>query len=325
MPHLAGTRRTFVNFRWAQPGRFSRQHEDHTYPDDQFPFTYGVLHDPISGRTDGLLRVCLSEQNCPKIIQTDSDTEPYQAHLSLLVTDSEGHDIQLPANVRAYYLADLPHFSPGPVAARWPSCRFLFNPLFHGPAERALLSDLNDWVKEGLPPPPSEEPSVTAGTWVRPQSDVFPAIPALDYSGLVSPLNLLDITELPPSKGAPYEVFVPKVNGDGIAVAGLHTAPVAVPRATYLGWNYRRDGYAPDELCSLLGSTIPLPATPEDAKRTHDPRTPLSVRYPTDADYVAAVRSTTDAQVRQRLLLPEDAAHAIAAAEAGTLAQLPKE
>ena len=325
MPHVSGTRRTFVDFRWAQPGRFTRQHEDHVYPDDQFPFTYSVLHDPISGRTDGLLRVCLSEQDCPKIIQTDSDTEPYQAHLSLLVTDPEGHDIQLPANVRAYYLAGLPHFSPGAVAAEWPSCRLPFNPLAAGPAERALLADLNDWVKEGVTPPPSQEPSVASGTWVQPQPDVFPAIPGLDYSGLTSPLNLLDSSVVPPKKGPPYPVFVPKVNADGIAVAGVHIPPVAVPRATYMGWNYRRAGYAPGELCSILGSTIPLPATPSDAERTHDPRTPLSVRYPTDAAYVAAVRSATDAQVRQRLLLLEDAARAVAAAEAGTLAQLPKE
>ncbi len=325
MPHVAGTRRTFVDFRWAQPGRFTRQHEDHVYPDDQFPFTYGVLHDLISDRTDGLLRVCLSEQDCPKIIQTDSDTEPYQAHLSLLITDPEGHDIQLPANVRAYYLAGLPHFSPGTVAATWPSCRFLFNPLAAGPAERALLADLNDWVKEGVTPPPSQEPSVAAGTWVRPQPDVFPAIPALDYSGLVSPLNLLDTTKLPPEKGVPYPVFVPKVNGDGIAVAGVHIPPVAVPRATYMGWNHRRAGYAPGELCSIIGSTIALSATPADAERSHDARVPLSVRYPTEADYVAAVRRAADALVRQRLLLPEDAERAVEAAEAGTLAQLPKQ
>lgn len=36
MIHVAGSRKTFTNYRFAQPGRFSRQHEDHDYPGDQF-------------------------------------------------------------------------------------------------------------------------------------------------------------------------------------------------------------------------------------------------------------------------------------------------
>lgn len=323
MPHVTGTRRTFLNFRWAQPGRFTRQHEDHVYPDDQFPFTYGVLHDPISGRTDGLLRVCLSDGNCPSIIQTDSDAEAYQGRLSLLVTDPQGHDIELPDNVRAYYLAGLPHYSPGPVAAASPSCRFLFNPLAVGPAARALLADLDDWVRNGIEPPASREPSVAAGTWIKPAPDVFPAIPELDYSGLTSPLNLLDFEKMPPEKGPAYPVFVPKVDGDGIAVAGLHIPPIAVPQASYTGWNLRRSDYAPGELCSVIGSAIPFPATSADAARTHDPRTPLSARYSMPAGYVSEVEKAANALVAERLLLPEDADRAIAAAKAGTLAQLP--
>ena len=38
-PIVGGGRRTFVNYRFAQPGRFTRQHEDHLYPMDEFPFT----------------------------------------------------------------------------------------------------------------------------------------------------------------------------------------------------------------------------------------------------------------------------------------------
>src|SRR5258708_1064226 len=39
-PHLAGLRKTFTNYAFSQPSRFSRQHEDHLFPGDQFPFTY---------------------------------------------------------------------------------------------------------------------------------------------------------------------------------------------------------------------------------------------------------------------------------------------
>ncbi len=49
MPVVAGSRRTCVNWAFAQAGRYSRQHEDHSYGDDQFPFSYPTLNDPISG------------------------------------------------------------------------------------------------------------------------------------------------------------------------------------------------------------------------------------------------------------------------------------
>ena len=39
LPVVAGSRRTCVNSAFAQPGRYSRQHEDHSYGDDQFPFS----------------------------------------------------------------------------------------------------------------------------------------------------------------------------------------------------------------------------------------------------------------------------------------------
>ena len=38
-PYVAGARRTFVNARFAQTGRYTRQHEDHNYPMDEFPFS----------------------------------------------------------------------------------------------------------------------------------------------------------------------------------------------------------------------------------------------------------------------------------------------
>ena len=46
-PDIAGSRKTFTNYQFGQPGRFQRQHEDHLYPGDQFPFTYTTLTDPL--------------------------------------------------------------------------------------------------------------------------------------------------------------------------------------------------------------------------------------------------------------------------------------
>jgi hypothetical protein len=44
---LAGSRRIFLNFPFAQPRRFHRQHEDHLFPGDQLPFAYATRFDPI--------------------------------------------------------------------------------------------------------------------------------------------------------------------------------------------------------------------------------------------------------------------------------------
>ena len=45
-PNIAGSRKTFTNYQFSQPGRWQKQHEDHLFPGDQFPFTYVTLTDP---------------------------------------------------------------------------------------------------------------------------------------------------------------------------------------------------------------------------------------------------------------------------------------
>src|SRR5439155_1616641 len=61
MPHVAGGGLGFFNHRFAQPTRHNAQHEEHLYPTDIFPFTYGDSIDPFSKRTDGILRRTLKE------------------------------------------------------------------------------------------------------------------------------------------------------------------------------------------------------------------------------------------------------------------------
>ena len=50
MPDVAGSRKTWTNYRFAQPGRYSQEHEAHLQPGDQFPFTYGVMRGPSHGK-----------------------------------------------------------------------------------------------------------------------------------------------------------------------------------------------------------------------------------------------------------------------------------
>ena len=112
MPHIAGAKKSFTNYRFGQPGRNVTQHASHSYPGDQFPFTYPVLTDAVTGRTDGILALCLRANNCPKVMQTDTELEVYQSRASLVVTDTKGDALDLPENVRTYLIANAPHFAP---------------------------------------------------------------------------------------------------------------------------------------------------------------------------------------------------------------------
>src|SRR5262245_42372889 len=47
MPHVAGGGLGLFNHRFAQPTRFAGQNEDHAYPVDYFPFTFGQATDPL--------------------------------------------------------------------------------------------------------------------------------------------------------------------------------------------------------------------------------------------------------------------------------------
>ena len=61
IPHVAGGGLGFFNHRFAQPTRHNAQHEEHAYPADVFPFTYGDSTDPFTKRTDGILRRTAAE------------------------------------------------------------------------------------------------------------------------------------------------------------------------------------------------------------------------------------------------------------------------
>jgi len=124
---------------------------------------------------------------------------------------------------------------------------------------------------------------------------------------------------MPPEPGRAYPMLVPRTDADGHAIDAIRVPEIEAPRATYTGWNLRRTGFSPGELCGLAGGAVPLPAS----ATAGDPRTPLDVRYPKSDDYPMAVQRAAERLVAERLLLREDADAALAAARAGTLARLP--
>ena len=148
MPHVAGTRRMFMNIRFARPDKAPRHPQDPAWPADAFPFAYAETVNPFTGERDGLLRRCRLSSTCPKVMQTDTEYEWWGAHASLLVTDPRGMHLDLPPDVRAYMVSGTPHFAePGAQTARNAVCALPTNPNHAGAPMRALLGRLDAWVR----------------------------------------------------------------------------------------------------------------------------------------------------------------------------------
>ena len=324
MPHVAGTRRMATNLRFGLPGRNPRHPQDPAWQADLFPFTYATLTDPLSGRTDGLLRRCSLSSTCPKVMQTDSEHEWWASHASLLVTDLDGHHLDLPDNVRAYMIAGSPHFAEPTDTMRRTLIAMALpqNPMHAGAPMRALLTDLDSWIRDGVTPPASRVPMRAHGTLVKAEGAVRQDIPGLPYTAMHTPAAFSDQSVLPAKEIGHYPVLVPKADDDGMAIAGVHMLALAVPRATYTGWNPRAKGFGPSALYPLQGAVVPFAPTEAARKDANDPRPSLAARYADDDAYVTAVRHEAARQVAERVLLPEDAARAIEAARQGTLAKL---
>ena len=129
MPIIPGARRSFTNARFAQPGRNAGPQFDRLFPVLQFPFTYPVTEDPLSGKRDGILLRCLATNTCPKIIQADSEFEFWGSQASLVSTDPIGNPVDMPDNVRLFMFAGTPHGNVwNALATKRADCALWLNP-----------------------------------------------------------------------------------------------------------------------------------------------------------------------------------------------------
>jgi len=341
IPHKASNRGAF-NVRFGQPDRLSgTQHTERQFPGAESPQTWGVYNDKISDVKAGQLDRCRKTDSCPKIFHTNTDTEYWQALMALNTTDSDGRrDLKIPKNVRIYLYAGTRHGG-GDVRAQLPTVvpappgncqlRTNSNPFIHG--QRALLAALRDWIIHGTEPPPSLYPTLDSGTLVPLSGIHYPYIPAVNFTlaGITTqkfyldrgPLfNVEDISGVmrePPIKRGAYSVRQPQVDADGNTIAGLPNTNMLVPLATYLGWNVRKAGFSEGDSCDLTGALVPFFRTLAERQAAGDPRPSLQERYPTHANYVAKVTAAANSLVARRLLLPEDAAFLINAANAAAV------
>jgi hypothetical protein len=295
MAVIPGARRTFTNYRFAEPGRFSRQHEDHDVPGFGFPYTYATLTDPVTGRSDGILKACTATATCPLLFHIDTGAEFWQAGASLVGTGGTARDVALPPNVRAYMIASAAH-APNFTL---PACAYPPNPMNYTPVYRALFMAMADWTLGRAAPPPSRWPSLAKGELVPLERLRFPNVPAL---GLVK-ANVMN-RPIPPRGRRGWQMFVPQVDADGNDLAGIRLPAVAAPTGTLLGWNLRKAGYGEGELCLLAGSYLPL--APDRASRGNDPRLSLAERYPDPAARPAQAAQAAARLTRDRLLLERD-------------------
>jgi hypothetical protein len=324
---IGGASRGFFNYRFAQPGRTHRQHIARWYPERQFPFANETTFDPVTGKTGGVLRSCLSTGTCPRIMEVNSENEYWAKAGSLLHTDTSGNDLAALSDVRYYMLSSLPHSTGiGPTGPG--ICQQPRNPLVANRPLRALLVALDEWVSHHTQPPQSELPRRSNHTLVPslPQSVAgFPDIPGVTYNGRLHEGGLLDfgplfdqgiLTILPPTLlGSPYPALVPKTDVDGNDIAGVRLPDVAVPIATYTGWGLRARPAAGDG-CDAAGQQIDFPRTKADREATGDPRPSIEERYRTHDAYVKKVTRAARQLGRRRLLLEEDVQRYVAEAEA---------
>ena len=323
-PHVSGAGRLFTNARFAQVGRYPRQHEEHQWPSERYPFAYSVAPDAFSDALDCVMKRPDSD---PLVVHTHTNTEYWNRHASLGHTDPRtGDDVDFPETVRVYFLASAQHMGANPppedVSQQRP------NVMNNGPLMRAVLTMMHRWVTEGAPPPPSIVPRRTDGTLVGPEEALaaFPKVPGFPTPASPSRLPLYDygpgfdqglVTEHPPQPvpGKEYTVQMPQVDEDGNDLGGLRSPEVMVPIGTHTGWNLRRAGFAEGDLASLAGSFVPFARTRAEREANGDPRRSIDERYASHEEYVRQMAEAVRQLQAAGFLLEEDAERYVEAAK----------
>jgi hypothetical protein len=314
LAHISGVGRVFANARFGQPNRTNTQHEDHLFPENEFPFAHGATTDPATGRTAALLR---GDGFDPLVIESNTSTEYWQKGASLLATDPLGkEDLTIPSTVRLYMVAGTQHGGRANLDASPGNCANPRNPHSPAPALRALVVALDAWVSEGTAPPESRIPTLAGGTLVLPEESRFPPLPGVAVARRGNPVQMFgDWRDPHPDPARNYVAKVARVDADGNETAGILLPDIAAPLGTFTGWNLYKAPYPEGELCDRDGTYIPFAKTRAERETRGDPRPSLEERYGTRDAYAAKIAEAAEALVKARFLLPEDAARYVAEAK----------
>jgi hypothetical protein len=322
LAHVAGAGRGSFNYRFAQPSRDGQPTSSVFFPTDIFPFTDQTETDPATGERGGLLDRPAEDKVVPKIFFSCTSYEYWGRAAALIHISADGkHDAPISDNVRIYHFTGLQHFS-GPFPPEKGSGDLLGqepeSPLPMKYFWRAMITNMDAWVRSNTLPPPNSYPRIDDGTLVTLRKYAFPAIPGVNLPHEANEARRLDfgphwqegiLSVQPPKAGRPFPVLVPQVDPDGNESDGVRLPEIAVPLATYTGWNLRDPSIgASDQRLAFLGSYLPFPKNAAERMRTGDPRKSIAERYASGEDYSARYRIAVDDLVKQRWILPEDRA-----------------
>jgi hypothetical protein len=318
--HVAGARRGEFNHRYAQPSDQHQPSFGHLPPFADDPQT-----DPITGQIAGLLDRQRALGGVPKVVYTNTAAEYWRGDTSLMHTDMAGtRDVEPPAESRVYLFASTQHVAGslplvdgnGPGEPRG---RYVANAVDYAPLMRAALVNLDRWIVEGAEPPASLFPRLADGTAITGAEAIaaFRQIPGLDLPDPaqlpvtrrvdLGPKAARGIGRYPTEPGERYPNYVAAMDADGNERVGIPMPDVAVPLATYTGWNPRHpETGGPEQILPMQGATLPFPRTADERARTGDPRPSIAERYRDRTDYLDQVRRAALSLVEQRYLLSED-------------------
>jgi len=287
MPLVAGARRGEFNLRFGQPSK-----------------TLGQGVGALPPFSDAEL-IPQARAPAPHVMNINSSAEYWGGdrgsggQASLLHNDGE-RDLDLAGTSRVYFLAGTQHVGAGippeDVTSTQIKGRYAFNCVNYNPYLRAALVNLDRWVTEGQEPPPSRYPRLDDGTAISPEA----ATESYRRLGFAPPRHLprlrrMEFETLPPKLGEPYRHYVSALDGDGNEVAGIRPPEVAVPLATYTGWNTRHpEAGAPGELIPMIGATIPFSLET------------IARRYRDKEDYLQGGRTAAEALAKERYILEAD-------------------
>jgi hypothetical protein len=321
--HVAGAGRGSFNHRFAQPSRDAQPLSSIFFPTDLFPFTDLPETDPDTGETAGFLDAPIKSKTAPKLFLTNTSYEYWGRAASLIHISPDGqNDAKIGENIRVYFLAGLQHFSaPFPPQKSNPgspdsNAQQRYNP---NPIQwywRALITDMDQWVKNSTAPPASTYPKIADATLVALSKWAFPQIPGVNKPHDASLAYHLDfgpqwkegiVSFEPPKVGKPFAILVPQSDANGNDMGGVSLPELQVPLATYTGWNLRDPEIGLGDLrLSFYGSFIPFAKTAADRAKTGDPRLSIAERYTSRDEYMGKFAQAAMKLVHDRFLLRED-------------------
>jgi hypothetical protein len=322
LAHVAGAGRGSFNYRFAQPSRDAQPTSSIFFPTDIFPFTDLPETDPVTGARAGLLDRAAAEKVLPKIFFSNTSYEYWGRAAALIHIDAEGkQDVPISENVRIYHFTGLQHFA-GPFPPRKGAGDLLGQePESALPIRffwRAMITNMDAWVRSGTAPPRSSYPRIDNGTLVPLRDYSFPPMPDVNQPSEASEAQRLDfgpqwqqgiLSVQPPNVGKAFPVLVPQVDDDGNERDGVRLPEIVVPLGSYTGWNLRDPSIgAPGQRVSFEGSYIPFARTAGERRQARDPRKSIQERYGSREDYLDRYGHALEDLIGQRWILPEDRA-----------------